>query len=162
MVRSAQLRGGGGVVARAAGGTLISSDTMNPRYRRLRNVVEEIAHAARRLYPTEDDYSGLGALDPNDPDVLYISTDADPVKGTPLISRADNKRHYELFRGERRASGTWTFTPFTYNSAFDNLRPIIPKWNDRRTAIVWMRGSYVHNQGEWYSAVVAAVIPPRD
>ncbi len=46
MVRSAQLRGGGGVVARAAGGTLISPDTMNPRYRRLRNVVEEIAIAS--------------------------------------------------------------------------------------------------------------------
>ena len=46
MVRTATLRGGGGVVARAAGGTLISPDTLNPRYRRLRNVVEEIAIAS--------------------------------------------------------------------------------------------------------------------
>jgi len=46
LVRTAQLRGGGGVVARAAGGTLISADTLNPRYRRLRNVVEEIAIAS--------------------------------------------------------------------------------------------------------------------
>jgi putative BNR repeat neuraminidase len=122
---------------------------------------EEIAHAGRRLYSGEDDYSGLGALDPNNPDVVYISTDADPVTGTPLISSADNTRHYELFRGERHAGGTWTFAPFTRNSAFDNLRPIIPKWNDPRTAIVWMRGAYVHNQGEWYSAVVAAIVPAR-
>ena len=46
MVRMAQLRGGGGVVARSAGGTLVSPDTLNPRYRRLRNVVEEIAIAS--------------------------------------------------------------------------------------------------------------------
>jgi hypothetical protein len=122
---------------------------------------EEIAYAGRRLYPDEDDYSGLGALDPNNPDVLYISTDADPVAGTPLISAADNKRHYELFRGERGGNGKWTWTPFTRNSTMDNLRPVIPKWNDRRTAIAWMRGSYVHNHGEWYSAVVAAIVPPR-
>ena len=46
LVRMAQLRGGGGVVARSAGGTLVSPDTLNPRYRRLRNVVEEIAIAS--------------------------------------------------------------------------------------------------------------------
>jgi hypothetical protein len=122
---------------------------------------EEIAHAGRRLYAGEDDYSGLGALDPNNPDVLYISTDADPVTGAPLISAADNKRHYELFRGARDGNGKWTFTPFTRNSAFDNLRPLIPNWKDRRTAIVWMRGAYKANQGEWYSSVVASIIPPR-
>lgn len=120
---------------------------------------EEIAHAGRRLYPYEDDYSGLGALDPNDPSVVYISTDADPVTGAPLISAADRQRHYELFRGERAASGNWAWTPFTRHSTADNLRPVIPHWNDPRTAIVWMRGSYVQNQGEWYSAIVAAIVP---
>ena len=122
---------------------------------------EEIAYAGTRLYPGEDDYSGLGALDPNNPDVLYISTDADPVTGAPLVSSADKKRHYELFRGERGANGKWTWTPFTRNSAWDNLRPIIPKWNDARTAIAWMRGSYLANHGEWYSSVVCAIVPPR-
>src|SRR6185436_9332398 len=41
--------------------------------------VQEIAHAGTRLYRNEDDYTGLVALHPSDPDVLYISTDADPV-----------------------------------------------------------------------------------
>ena len=123
---------------------------------------EEIAYAGRRLYASEDDYSGLGALDPHNPNVLYISTDADPVTGKPLISSADQKRHYELFRGERSAAGKWTFTPFTRNSTYDNLRPLIPTWKDPRTAIVWMRGAYLANQGEWYSSVVASIIPPKN
>ena len=122
---------------------------------------EEIAHAGRRLYAGEDDYSGLGALDPKNPDVMYISTDADPVSGDPLVSHADRKRHYELFRGQRDARlGKWTWAPFTRNSTADNLRPVIPAWNDPRTALVWMRGTYVHNHGEWTTSMVAVIIPP--
>ena len=122
---------------------------------------EEIAQAGRRLYAGEDDYSGLGALDPRNPDVMYISTDADPVSGDPLVSHADRKRHYELFRGQRDARlGKWTWAPFTRNSTADNLRPVIPAWNDPRTALVWMRGTYVHNHGEWTTSMVAVIIPP--
>jgi hypothetical protein len=122
---------------------------------------EEIAHAGTRLYPGEDDYAVLGALAPNNPDIVYISTDADPVSGAPLISEADHRRHYELFRGLRdERSGKWSWTPFTRNSTYDNLRPIIPKWDDRRTALVWMRGSYMHNHGEWTTSVVAVIVPP--
>ena len=122
---------------------------------------EEIAYAGTRLYPSEDDYSGLGALDPNNPDTVYISTDADPATGKPLVSQADHKRHYELFRGKRQAArGKWTWTAVTRDSTYDNLRPIVPQWNDRRTALVWMRGSYVHNHGEWYTSVVAIIVPP--
>jgi hypothetical protein len=90
--------------------------------------------------------------------VAYISTDADPVTGAPLVSSADHNRHRELFRGERGSNGKWTWTPFTRNSTVDNLRPVIPKWDDRRTAIVWMRGRYVHNHGQWYSSIVAAIV----
>ena len=41
-----KLRAGGGVVARELGGTLVASDATDPRHRRLRNVVEEIAIAS--------------------------------------------------------------------------------------------------------------------
>jgi hypothetical protein len=124
--------------------------------------VHEIAYAGTRLYPGEDDYTGLAALDPNNPNILYISTDADPVTGVPLVSRADGERHRELYRGVTRDSGaTWTWEPITANSTVDNLRPIVPKWNDARTALVWMRGSYRHNHGEWTAAVVATILSPR-
>jgi Zn-dependent protease with chaperone function len=44
--RTSGLRAGGGVVARELGATLIPPDTTNPSYRRLRNVVEEMAIAS--------------------------------------------------------------------------------------------------------------------
>jgi hypothetical protein len=124
--------------------------------------VHEMAYAGTRLYPFEDDYSGLVALDPRDPNTVFISTDADPATGKPLISAADSKRHYEIFRGETSDGGKrWHWTPITANSTVDNLRPLVPKWNDPRTALVWMRGpSYTHNHGEWTTAVVAMILPP--
>jgi BNR repeat-containing family member len=121
--------------------------------------VHEMAYAGTRLYPGEDDYTGLVALDPNDPGVVYISTDADPRSGAPLVSSADQRRHHELFRGTSRDSGnTWRWEPITANSAVDNLRPIVPKWSDKRTALVWMRGTYRNNHGEWNTAVVAMIL----
>jgi Zn-dependent protease with chaperone function len=46
LTRTAQLRGGGGVVARGLGGVLVPPDTTDPQLRRLRNVVEEMAIAS--------------------------------------------------------------------------------------------------------------------
>ncbi|EQD64367.1 peptidase M48, Ste24p, partial [mine drainage metagenome] len=46
MYRSASLRGGGGAVARGLHATPVPPDTNNPAWRRLRNVIEEVAIAA--------------------------------------------------------------------------------------------------------------------
>lgn len=119
---------------------------------------EEIAYAGTHLYPREEDYTGLAALDPTNPNVIYISTDAEPTTGEALISEADCRRHYELFRGTRSDSG-WTWESITANSEVDNLRPIVPEWEDERTALVWMRGTYVRAHGEWTTAVTAAILP---
>jgi hypothetical protein len=109
----------------------------------------------------EEDYTGLAALDPNNPDVVYVSTDADPVTGTPLVSRADGQRHHELYRGTTRDAGTtWTWEPITANSTADNLRPIVPRWKDARTVLVWMRGRY-WSAAHWTTAVVATILPPK-
>jgi hypothetical protein len=122
--------------------------------------VHEIAYAGTRLYPGEDDYTGLAALDPRNPDVVYISTDADPATGRPLVSQADGQRHRELYRGRTHDAGaTWRWEPLTANSSADNLRPLVPKWNDARTALVWMRGAYLSNRGAWTTAVVALILP---
>lgn len=46
LVKISQLKAGGGVVARSLGGTRVDTATRDPRLRRLRNVVEEIAIAS--------------------------------------------------------------------------------------------------------------------
>jgi hypothetical protein len=100
----------------------------------------EIAYGGSRLYPGEDDYTGNIALDPHDPDVVYISTDAHPATGKPLVSKAGGQRHYEIFRGRTRDGARWTWTPVTADSTSDNIRPVIPIWEGRRRAVLWLQG----------------------
>ena len=65
LYKMAKLRSGGGAVARSLGGTLITSENNNPGYRRLRNVVEEIAIASGvpvpELYVLEQE-AGINAF----------------------------------------------------------------------------------------------------
>ncbi len=118
----------------------------------------EVCFAGTRLYPFEDDYTGLITLDPQDTDVVFVSTDAHPQTGEPLVSAADGERHRELFRGVTRDGGeSWAWQPVTRDSDADNLRPIVPVWDDPRTALVWMRGTYQHNTGPWDTRVVALI-----
>ncbi len=64
---------------------------------------------------------------------------------------------HDLATGDGGA--TWQWQPITANSTADNLRPVVPKWDDPRTVLVWMRGRYVHNRGEWATKMVATVLP---
>lgn len=101
----------------------------------------EIAHAGTKLYVNESDYTGLAALDPQDPDTMVISTDAHPTTGEPLISSADGQRHHELFRGTTSDCGkSWQWTALTENSTVDNLRPLVPSNPDGDRIILWGRG----------------------
>ena len=103
--------------------------------------VNEIAYAGTRLYAREDDYTGLAALNPRDRNRVYISTNADPVTGEPLISGLDGERHREIFRGVTADGGaTWQWTPVTRDSDVDNIRPIIPNGQTDREIVLWLRG----------------------
>jgi hypothetical protein len=104
---------------------------------------QEIAYAGSCLYPAEDHYTGNIALDPDDPNTVYISTNANPVTGQPLVSAADGRRHWEIFHGITSDAGkTWRWDAITQNSTQDNLRPIVPKWDEHNFALLWLRGTY--------------------
>ena len=104
-----------------------------------------IAHAGRPLYAAEDDYGGGMAIDPQDPRVVYISSNAaDPFKLSDIVDvplRPQNR--YELWRGFTADDGlTFTWTQLTLDSAADNLRPIVPENHGRSECVLWFYGDY--------------------
>jgi hypothetical protein len=103
----------------------------------------EIAFAGTRLYAGEDDYTGGVALVPGDPTRVFISTNADPTSGAPLVSATDARRHWEVLRGETKDAGrSWRWRPVTHDSTLDNLRPIVPRSAGRDELLLWLRGAY--------------------
>lgn len=103
----------------------------------------EMAYAGSSLYADEADYTGLLAIDPNQPNVVYVSADVHPQTGLPNVSEADGKRHYEIFKGVTNDGGdSWTWSSVTKNSTQDHLHPVIPIWEGDRRAVLWQRGDY--------------------
>ena len=101
-----------------------------------------LAKAGKKLYADEQDYTGLGALVPDDSTTIYISTPYDP--STDMMA-AGGKR--EIWRGTTCDNGvTFKWTPVTANSTKDNIRPIVPKWDASHTALLWMKGTYTSAQ----------------
>jgi hypothetical protein len=48
-----------------------------------------------------------------------------------------------LFEGRTPDGGaTWTWTGLTADSTFDNIRPIVPRWDSTGTMLLWLRGTY--------------------
>lgn len=104
-----------------------------------------IAHAGRPLYSAEGDYAGGMAIDPVDPRIVYISSNAaspfalDDLTDVPL---RDGDR-YELWRGFTEDDGfTFDWTQLTFDSYADNLRPIVPENHGRTECLIWFYGTY--------------------
>ncbi len=109
-----------------------------------------LGKAGSKLYDSEQDYTGLAALHPNDPNTIYISTPFDPCDDTDLGV-------HEIFKGLTDDQGaTWTWTPITQESTRDNLRPIVPAWDEDNTVLLWLRGTY--NAAQNFDAAVVGII----
>jgi hypothetical protein len=104
-----------------------------------------VAHAGRPLYREEEDYAGGICVDPEDPNIIYISSNAaEPFNllDTTNVTLRANAR-YELFRGVTTDNGlTFNWTPVTTNSTVDNLRPYVPRNHQGAPALIWFRGVY--------------------
>jgi rhamnogalacturonyl hydrolase YesR len=106
--------------------------------------VHQMAYAGGQfVLHTSPDYTGLAAVDPSNPDYVYISTDAHPLTGEPLISRATGKKQHEIFMGRTRDGGnSWDWSALTENSPCNNVRPIVPEWAEGKGVVLWLRGNY--------------------
>jgi len=112
----------------------------------------ELCKMGGPLLPREQDYTGLGAIHPEDPDLIYVSTPIDPRSGAELAK-------HEIFRGTTQDKGaTWRWQQITFDSTVDNLRPAIPKWRRDCTAMFWMRGTYWHQTN--YNQSLVGLIQP--
>jgi len=104
-----------------------------------------LCQAGYKLYSDEADYVGLGALSPNDPNTIYISSQWDPRAVTPGVTDTNppystNREIWQGITTNHGASFAWR--PITQNSARDNIRPIVPVWDASDTALIWFRGTY--------------------
>jgi hypothetical protein len=113
-----------------------------------------LGKAGPKLYDSEEDYVGLGAIDPADPYTIYLSTTFDPRDGRDLTV-------HEIYQGVSYDEGvTWSWMPITENSVRDNLRPIVPVWDDTNTALIWYRGTF--NTFQDYDAAVVGILDMPD
>lgn len=98
----------------------------------------EIAFAGSRLYPGENEYTGLITLHPTRPDVVYVSSDVHPKTGKVLTSQGRR----EIFRGTSKDGGaSWKWKPITRRSTADNIRPIVLEYAGKEV-VIWLRGRY--------------------
>jgi BNR repeat-containing family member len=104
-----------------------------------------IAQAGRGIYAAESDYGGGMCLDPEDPRIVYISTNAASpfsladINNVPLNTNS----RFEIWRGITLDGGlTFTWTAVTQNSTADNLRPIVPVRHAQTECLMWFNGTY--------------------
>lgn len=98
----------------------------------------EIAFAGERLYKGQEFYAGGICLDPDDTQVVYLSSNVNIAEGSPIPGG-----RYEIHRGETSDSGaTWTWSHLTPGTTRNNLRPIVPARHPGKTFVLWERGDY--------------------
>ena len=100
----------------------------------------EIAFAGPHLYVPENHYAGGICLDPENINIVYLSSSLDPASGDP-----NRTGKYQIYKGMTDDEGeTWHFEQLTFDLTRDNLRPFVPrdKLDDLETAVLWFRGQY--------------------
>lgn len=99
---------------------------------------QELSKMGAGLNWWQEDYTGLGTVDPRDGLSVYVSTPFDPRSG-------ERAGHYELWRARRPCHGSaWAWTPLTPGADVDHLRPQLVLLDERRPLLAWLRGVYSH------------------
>lgn len=116
-----------------------------------------IAQGGRPIYSSQRWYGGGITIDPDDPNVVYISSSsADPTDltfnggatgaaGDPYLTNTtlNPDDRYEIWRGVTSDGGlTFTWEQITVDSEFDNLRPIVPAGHSYDRHALWFYGQY--------------------
>jgi hypothetical protein len=66
----------------------------------------------------------------------------------------------EIWKGVSCDNGaTFKWEPVTMNSKNENVRPAVPKWDAKNSALLWFRGNY--QTAQTYGAEVVGIISKR-
>jgi hypothetical protein len=101
--------------------------------------VSRVGYAGLPLYNGQNQYAGLMAVDPLNPNIVYFSDDVNPQTDAAVLG-PDDKQHWEIFE-ETDVAGTWTDLEQLTDTASDNIRPIVETGSGEE-ALLWMQGSY--------------------
>jgi autotransporter-associated beta strand protein len=102
-----------------------------------------IAQAGRPLYNGQPDYGGGMCIDPQDPNTIYISTDAANPFDLSTTTSVPLGVNYQIWKGVTADGGlTFSWQPITGSSTVDNLRPYIPRRFGGEPCLLWFRGTY--------------------
>lgn len=100
-----------------------------------------LVKAGPKLYSDEQDFTGVSAVHPDNPNVIFVSTTFDPRDDETTFPK------HEIFMGVTCDGGaTWKWAPITQDSTVDNLRPVVPKWDADHTLLLWLKGNFITSQ----------------
>jgi hypothetical protein len=102
-----------------------------------------IAHAGRPLYNGQPDYGGGICTDPQEPNTVYISTDAANPFDLTTTTNVLLGANFQIWKGTTTNGGlNFNWQPITGSSRVDNLRPYIPRRFGGEPCVLWFRGTY--------------------
>lgn len=127
-----------------------------------------IAQGGRGFYSAAADYAGGMAIDPDHPEVVYISSNAEAPfdlthNGVNKITNSALKANdrYELYRGVTADGGlTFAWEQITVDSEEDNLRPVVPADHGYGRAVLWLNGRYT-TYNNFNTRILAILEKPR-
>ena len=100
----------------------------------------EVGYAGPHLYVPENHYAGGICIDPDNLNVIYLSSKLDPATG-----QSNGTDHYQIYRGVTKNNGKkWRFEQLTFDQERDHLRPTVPRNRPQniRSCVVWFSGKY--------------------
>jgi hypothetical protein len=119
-----------------------------------------IAHAGRPLYDNQPDYGGGICVDAQDPNTIYLSSDAANPFDLCDLTNVPLAANYEIWKGVTTNGGlSFAWQSITGDSTNDNLRPYVPRVYGGPPAVLWFQGTYT-TFVQFDTSIVGLVSPP--
>ncbi|PID91045.1 MAG: hypothetical protein CSA96_10380 [Bacteroidetes bacterium] len=157
--------GAGGLIAGAFISSPDGDEGLDLRYhyarfdpKKKRWQVNQIGKAGPHLYVPENHYAGGICIDPENLNVVWLSSLLHPGTG-----EANGTGHYQIYRGETSDGGaSWDFQRITHDVRHDHLRPVVPRNRPEgmEECVVWFRGDYRTYTD--YDCQLVGLVPPLE